>query len=297
MKGSSIYIDLLKVFSDIAKAKSFSKAAELNFISQSAVSQQILFLENHFDKQLIIRGRGKFSLTHEGRIFLNGCHSILDLFQETVDLMDAKLGKTKQTVNIETIYSIGFYRLPRCIKQFMSENKNINLHIEYSRSDKIYNNVIQGDCDIGITAYPWNHPLIDIQYVKNEKLVAVCAPSFHLSTNLKISIKELNNLEFISFTHEIPTRSYIDSILKDNNIAVNHLHEFDNIETLKRSLEIGNGMAILPENTIVQEISNNDLVSIELAEGPFFRKIGVITRKDRPQSKTIKKIVKFLNKL
>ena len=105
MKDSKIYIDLFKVFCDIAKTKSFSKAAERNFISQSAVSQQISFLETHFDKKLIIRGKGKFSLTPEGRLFLSGCHAILNLFQETIDLMDAQLGDRKQTFNIETIYS------------------------------------------------------------------------------------------------------------------------------------------------------------------------------------------------
>ncbi len=297
MGNSRIYIDLLKVYCDIAKTKSFSRAAEKNFISQSAVSQQIVSLENYLNKKLVIRGKGQFSLTQEGQIFLNGCEAILNIFYESIDNMDAQLGDKKQTVNIETIYSIGFYRLPTWIKKIMSENKEINLHIEYSRSDKIYNNVIHGDCDIGVIACPWNHPLINIQYIEDEKLVAVCAPSFHLSTDLEFSIKKLNNIDFISFIHENPTGSYIDNILQEYDINVNHIHEFDNIETLKRALEIGSGIAILPENTVLQEVSNNHLVSIELAEGPFFRQIGIITRKDRPQSKTIKKIVKFLNTL
>ncbi len=297
MTGSRIYIDIFKVFCDVAETKSFSKAAERNFISQSAVSQQISYLENHFDKKLIIRGKGKFSLTSEGRIFLNGCSSILNMFQETIDLMDAKLGSTVQTVNIETIYSIGFYRLPSWMKNFMVDNKNINLHVEYNKSDRIYKNVIQGGCDIGIIAYPWNHPLIEIEYVPVEKLVAVCAPSFQLSTNLEISIKQLDKLNLISFIKEIPTRSYVDNLLSQYNVSVKHLHEFDNVETLKRSLELGDGIAILPENTVQQEIANNDLVSIELTEGPFYRNIGIISRKNRPQSKAIKNVLNRLIEL
>lgn len=294
MRGSNINIDFLKVFCDIVETKSFSKAAERNFITQSAVSQQISYMENHFDKKLIIRGKGKFSLTSEGRIFLNGCNSILSLFQDTIDRMEAKLGNIVQTVNIESIYSIGFYRLPIWMKSFMLDNKNINLHVEYNKSDRIYKNVIRGGCDIGIIAYPWNHPLIDIQYVHVEKLVAVCAPAFPLSTNLEISLMQLNGIDMISFVSEIPTRNYIDKILKKENIKVNHIHEFDNVETLKRSLELGDGIAILPENTIQQEIANNDLVSLEITDGPFYRNIGIISRKNRPQSKAIKLV---LNKL
>lgn len=297
MRGLNINIDFLKVFCDIVETKSFSKAAERNFITQSAVSQQISYMENHFDKKLIIRGKGKFSLTSEGRIFLNGCNSILSLFQDTIDQMEAKLGNLVQTVNIETIYSIGFYRLPLWMKKFMFDHKNINLHIEYNKSDRIYKNVTRGGCDIGIVAYPWNHPLIDIQYINVEKLVVVCSPSYPLSTNLKISLKQLDGLEMVSFIREIPTRNYIDNILKNAKIKVNHIHEFDNVETLKRSIELGDGFAILPKNTVQQEIANNDLVSIELLEGPFNRKVGIISRKNRPQSKTIKMVLNRLKNL
>lgn len=297
MIGSKINIDLFKIFCDVVETKSFSKAAERNFITQSAVSQQISNLEYHFAKKLIIRGKGKFSLTSEGRIFLNGCNSILSSFQDTIDQMEAKLGNLIQTVNIETIYSIGFYRFPIWMKNFMFDYRNINLHIEYNKSDRIYKKVTRGGCDIGIIAYPWNHPLIDVQYINEEKLVVVCSPSYPLSTNLKISLKQLDGLDMVNFIREIPTRNYVDNILNNAKIKVNHIHEFDNVETLKRSIELGDGFAILPKNTVQQEIANNDLVSIEISEGPFYRKVGIISRKNRPQSKAIKTVINRLKKL
>ncbi|MDP7529374.1 MAG: LysR family transcriptional regulator, partial [Candidatus Marinimicrobia bacterium] len=80
MKGSRLYIDLFKVFRDVAETKNFSRAAEQNYITQSAVSQQIAFLEEHFGKQLIIRRKGIFSLTQEGTIFLKACEDILQTY-------------------------------------------------------------------------------------------------------------------------------------------------------------------------------------------------------------------------
>jgi len=292
MKGSRLYIDIFKVFCDLAETKNFSRTAEKNHISQSAVSQQISYLERYFGKKMIIRSKGKFALTPEGKIFLEGCKQILKTYQHTMHQMQTENGEISQSVNIQSIYSIGFYHLPPLIKSFMKKYKKINLHIEYNRSDRIYSDVIHGLCDIGIVAYPWQHPLVDIKQGEKEKLTCVCALEYELSKRKKISLKDLNHRDFISFVREIPTRNAIDEILKDHNVKVNIVHEYDNVETLKSSLELGECISILPENTIQQELKNMELVSIPIKEGPFFRNTGIITRKDRQLSHAIHTFIK-----
>ena len=292
MKGSRLYIDIFKVFCDLAETKNFSRTAEKNHISQSAVSQQIAYLERYFGKKMIIRSKGKFALTPEGKIFLGGCKQIIKTYQHTMHQMQTENGEISQSVNIQSIYSIGFYHLPPLIKSFMKKYKKINLHIEYNRSDRIYSDVINGLCDIGIVAYPWQHPLVDIKQGEKEKLTCVCALEYELSKRKKISLKDLNHRDFISFVREIPTRNAIDEILKDHNVKVNIVHEYDNVETLKSSLELGECISILPENTIQQELKNMELVSIPIKEGPFFRNTGIITRKGRQLSQAIHTVIK-----
>jgi DNA-binding transcriptional LysR family regulator len=292
MKGSRLYIDIFKVFCDLAETKNFSRTAEKNHISQSSVSQQISYLERYFGKKMIIRSKGKFALTPEGKIFLGGCKQIIKTYQHTMHQMQTENGEISQSVNIQSIYSIGFYHLPPLIKSFMKKYKKIYLHIEYNRSDRIYSDVINGLCDIGIVAYPWQHPLVDIKKSGSEKLTCVCALEHELSKRKKISLKDLNHRDFISFVREIPTRNAIDEILKDHNVKVNIVHEYDNVETLKSSLELGECISILPENTIQQELKNMELVSIPIKEGPFFRNTGIITRKGRQLSQAIHTVIK-----
>ena len=294
MKGSRLYIDMLKVFRDVVETKSFSEAANRNYITQSAVSQQIAFIERLFGKKMIIRGKGKFSLTTEGRVFLNGCVDILDIYQKTLDNMQMNVGEITETINIETVYSLGFYHLPSLIKSFMNRHKNINLHIEYNRSDRIYTDVIKGVCDFGIVAYPWEQPLVNITYGMNEELVFVCSPSDNLSHLKKISLKKMNNKDFIAFIKEIPTRDAIDKIFKKENVSVNIKQEFDNIETLKRSVELGTGVSVLPKNTIQQEVKNNSLVAIPISGNQYFRTTGIITRKDRPLSRATEEVIHWI---
>jgi len=293
MKGSRLYIDIFKVFCDAAETKNFSKTAERNYITQSAVSQQIAYLERYFGKQLIIRGKGKFGLTPEGEFFLKGCKKILQTYQYTIDQMQAEIGEIAQTVNIEAIYSIGFYHLPPLVKSFMKKYKQIHLHIEYNRSDRIYSDVIHGLCDLGFVAYPWQHPMINIINAKKEKLICVCAPNHQLAKRKKVYLKDLNNLDFIGFIKEIPTRNAIDEILANFNVKVNIANEFDNVETLKGSLELGECISILPENTVQQEIINKDLTVLQIVEGPFYRNTGIITRKDRPVSRATEKVIQY----
>jgi len=107
-------------------------------------------------------------------------------------------------------------------------------------------------------------------------------------------LNDLNKRKFIGFIKEIPTRSAIDAILKDHDVEVNIVHDYANVETLKRSLELGECISLLPENTVQQEIRNKDLVSIPITEGPFYRETGIIIRKDRPLSQAAKEAIKYL---
>tara|TARA_B100000959_G_C14978267_1_gene622445 strand:+ start:1485 stop:2381 length:897 start_codon:yes stop_codon:yes gene_type:complete len=294
MKGAKLYIDMFKVFSDVAETGSFSKAAEINYISQSAVSQQISSLERYYGRHLILRGRGRFALTREGKIFLLGCKKILLTNQTLIDQIQAEQSELIQTINFESIYSIGFYHLPPHIKSFMKTHKKINLHLEYNRSDRIYTNVIHGICDFGVVAAPWNHPMIEIDLGKKEALIFACAPSHKLAKKKEINLSDLNNQNFIGFIKEIPTRRIIDNILKNHNINVNIIHEFDNVETMKQFLELGDGVTLIPKKTIQKELKEKSLVTTKIKEESFYREIGIITKKDRALSLAAQEVIKHL---
>ncbi len=104
----------------------------------------------------------------------------------------------------------------------------------------------------------------------------------------------MNNKDFIAFIKEIPTRDAIDKIFKKENVSVNIKQEFDNIETLKRSVELGTGVSVLPKNTIQQEVKNNSLVAIPISGNQYFRTTGIITRKDRPLSRATEEVIHWI---
>ncbi len=290
-----MHIETLKTFCDLIETGSFSKAAALNFVSQSAVSQQVKTLEQRFDRQLLERSpRKNIVPTEAGRLLYAEFKEIVERFAAVENRLRAKSEVMTGTVRVATVYSIGLHELPPYIKQFMKSHPQVRVHIEYSRTDKVYEACLNNTIDFGIVALPLRRPNIAVIPLRNDKLVIVCSPDHRLAGRKRISIQELAEEEFVAFERDIPTRKTIDRILKQHNVPVNYVMEFDNIETIKRSVEVGLGLSILPETAVAKEVENRLLAMLDFSEGTFTRPIGIIHRKGKVFSPAAGKFVEML---
>lgn len=297
MKGAQLSVEYLRVFRDLAETKSFSKAASNNHLTQSAVSQQVAFLERTLGKKLIERGSGKFALTEAGFILLEGGSSILNAYQGILDKIQSKSGEVAGIVKVESAYSVGLYLLPPFVLGFMKKYPKVNLEIAYNRSDRICGDVLAGICDVGVVVFPYrNHTLIESIPFRKEKLVFVCSFKNALSQKKSVRLIDIGKEPFVTFHKDMRTRKIIDAIFRKHNIKLNIIHEFDNIETLKRSVEIGAGVSILPENTVLQECKRKTLRAVPIAGATHYRETSIILRKGKSHSKAVNTFVDWLGK-
>jgi DNA-binding transcriptional LysR family regulator len=155
------------------------------------------------------------------------------------------------------------------------------VHIEYSRTDKICEACRQNTIDFGIVAFPLPRANMTVIPWRQERLVLVCPPGDPLAHRRKVRLAEIAGRPFIAFERDIPTRKTIDRILRGHRVAVETVMEFDNIETIKRSVEVGSGVSILPETTLVNEVKSGLLATRDFVEGPFRRDVGLIHRRGR----------------
>src|SRR3954454_6290227 len=231
-------IESLKVFCDLAETESFTKAAQINNVTQSAVSQQISSLERVFKSLLIERSKKKFRLTREGQVLYDYSKQII----QTYDLLYSKLQEIKDiisgTIRVATIYSIGLHDLPPYMKKFLKAYPTVNVHVEYRRSNQVYEDVVSNVVDIGLVSYPQRDSRLEIVSLRKEMLILICHPHHSLAKQKTVKLRELAGQHFISFDPDIPTRHAIDKMLKEQNVDVKHVMEFDNIETVKRAVEI-----------------------------------------------------------
>lgn len=291
-----MHIETLKIFCDLVESGSFSKAAALNFISQSAVSQQVRALERRFDQQLVERShRRGVTLTEAGRVFYAECKELLERFQALETRMQAESKAISGTVKVATVYSVGLHELPPYVKQFIKAHPQVHIHVEYSRADRVYEACLSNAIDFGIVALPLRRPQLQVIPFRRDKLVLVCYPEHGLASRRRISLKRLAGEAFIAFERDIPTRKVIDQILKQHGVTVNYVMEFDNIETIKRSVEVGIGISILPASTIANEVHNRSLVALNFTEGAFTREIGIIHRKGKVFSPAAREFITLLS--
>ncbi|MBN1787073.1 MAG: LysR family transcriptional regulator [Sedimentisphaerales bacterium] len=287
-------IETLQIFCDLAELKSFSRAAEKNMISQSAVSQQLGQLEMAFNTQLINRHRKSFGLTGAGELFYNTCKDILSRYDNFHSSLNYLKNSAKSRISIAAIYSIGTHSLQEYIKKFITLHPDIQLDIDYSSAADIYNRLLLGKIDIGLVAIPHSHPDVQIFPFVFEPLVFVCSTKHEYAKKTSINIDMLQYQPFIAFEKNLPTREWIDQLLLRYNVVVKPVMEFDNVETIKRVVEINTGVSIMPQTTIKNELANKTLKAIPFSNGKFERPTGIIIRKNRVMNDNLKAFIELL---
>ena len=287
-------IQSFKVFSNLAETSSFSKAAQMNGITQSAVSQQVRALERRFRVKLIERGRKNFSLTPEGNAFLQASHQVMDILGDLEGRIHHLQSLVAGELRISTIFSIGLHELPPYLKIFRQAHAEVDVRVEYRRSSEVYLSVLDGRADIGLVAYPAPRRGLKAVTFWSDRLVLICSPSHPLASRRRIPLSALQGEKFIAFEPDLPTRREIDRKLRSEGVKVKLVLEFDNIETVKRAVEIENGVSIVPENAIRTEVETGMLAAVEFGDPALRRPLGALTRRSARISPALREFLALL---
>jgi DNA-binding transcriptional LysR family regulator len=289
-------IETLKIFCDLVESKSFSQAAERNFVTQSAVSQQVRGLEESFKRKLLERKRGQreVRLTEDGETFYKESKQVLEAYAHLKEQMRHRSSTVGGTVRVATVYSIGLHELPPAVRRFMALYPEAKIDLEYSRTTRIVSDVLAGTVDLGIVAYPEKKRGLSVIPLGGDRLVLICPPGHALAAHKKLRARDLAGHDFVLFERDIPTRRATDKILRAHGVAVRRVAEFDNIETIKRAVEVGFGVAIVPRPSVVDEQRAGQLAAVPLAEAEWTRSVGIIYRSDRTLGTAARKFIELL---
>ena len=141
--------------------------------------------------------------------------------------------------------------------------------------------VILGAAEIGVVAFPQPRAGLDVLPFRDDKLTVICSPSHALAQKQKVSLAALAAVPQIGFDREAPTRKGIERLFRDKGLDYAPVMEMDNVETIKRAVELGLGVALVPAATVQHELTRGTLVARPLADGAFTRPIGLLVRKGK----------------
>ena len=287
-------IRTLKTFCDVVELHSFSEAAKVNHLTQSAVSQQISHIENEFGVRMIERAQRNLALTPAGEVFYRTSKDVLQLLESSRVEINELANVIAGTIKLESIYTIGLHDLPMYVQKFMSKFSEVKVLLTYRHSAEIYQDVLGNMAHLGVVAEPQKNRQLDIHPCWKQKMVVVVAPSHKLGHRDKINISELQDEPFIAFERNIPTRKLLDKILRKNNVQAKVTMTLDNVETIKRIVENGTGLSIVPENSIREEMEHGLIKAVEIENMTIEREIAVIAKKGRILSNAENKFIELL---
>jgi DNA-binding transcriptional LysR family regulator len=276
-----MHLETLQVFCDLVETRSFSAAATQNFITQSAVSQQVRALEARFDQPLIERTRGRIQPTPAGRLLYEAGKEITARYRDLRERMQSIGDVVGGSIRVGTVHSVGLYELSEPLKRFVKAYPQVNVHLEYTRSSKIFEDVLNGGIDLGIVAYPSRRAQITVLPFREDRLVLVCAAHHPFARRRSVTLAELEGQPMVGYERDLPTRRAIDRVLRRKGVNVRYVMELDNIETIKRVVEVGAGLAFVPLPSIKQEVKSKSLCALQIADERLLRPLGIVHRQGR----------------
>ena len=266
----------LQVFYTVAKQLSFTKAAELLYMTQPAVTFQVKQLEEHFNTRLFERSHSKITLTAAGEVALEYAERILNLNGEMETRLGELTGQVSGTLLVGASTTIAEYMLPRLLGDFKAQYPHVHARLTVANSETIEFKVADHTLDVGLIESPSHHPQLTSHVCCEDDLVAICSPKHQVAKYASITPAQLAELPYVSRESGSGTREVVDDYFRQNGVQPEDLHitmELGSREAIKGAVEAGLGIAIVSRATILKEVKLGDLIAVTLN-----RKFGFVPR-------------------
>ena len=285
----------LQVFHAVARQLSFTKAAEVLFMTQPAVTFQIKQLEEHFNTRLFDRGHGKISLTPAGEVVLEYAERILGLSSEMDVRLTEMTGEIGGSLLVGASTTIAEYMLPRILGEFKGAYPNVRARLIVANSETIENRVNEHTIDIGFIESLSHQPNLQCETCCDDELVVVCSPKFPLAKLKEVTPAQLANHPFVSREPGSGTREVVDAYLRKAGVAsdqINLVMEMGSPIALNGVVETGLGFAIASRASVAKAQRLGDLVTIPL-KPRLTRPLSMVYPKEKFRSRLVTTFVEF----
>jgi DNA-binding transcriptional LysR family regulator len=287
-------LETIKVFCDLITLRSFSKAAKANEISQPTVTRLVHQLETRLGGQLIDRSKRPLQPTALGQAYYEGCKGILQQYLELEASLRSAHEQREITVRVAAIYSVGLGDMGQYVERFEAEHPHAKVHVEYLHPDQVYQRVRDEIVDLGLVSFPCRSRELIVQTWREEEMVVACSPRHPLARFKHIRPARLDGEKYVAFDHGLVIRREVDRFLREQGVKPEIAFEFDNIENIKKAVEIGAGFALLPEPTLRQELQAGTLLALRLEGAKMVRPIGIIQRRQHKLGSTAQGFLNLL---
>ncbi len=286
----------LQVFYTVAKQLSFTKASELLFMTQPAVTFQIKQLEEHFNTRLFERNHSKISLTPAGELALEYAERILNMSTEMETRLSEMTGQVSGTLLLGASTTIADYLLPRILGEFTTLYPKVHAKLMVANSESIVAKVAEHALDVGLIEGSSQHPQLHFEVCCNDELAMICPPDHPFAGQAYVTPEQLVGQPYLTREVGSGTREVVDEYFRGAGVAPDDLNvvmELGSPEAIKGAVEAGMGVAVLSLATVRRELSANDLVAVPL-QPRLIRPLSLVYAPGKFRSRLLQTFLDFM---
>ncbi|WP_097027837.1 LysR family transcriptional regulator [Clostridium peptidivorans] len=287
-------LDLYKVFCEVTKYESFSKGAKALYMTQPAVSQAIMQLEEELEVRLFTRTSRGVVLTNEGRLLFEYANSAINL----INVGEEKLLESKNIMLGELKIGVGDaisrYFLPPYLDKFHSEYPSIKLKIVNRTTLELCSMLKSGEIDIAICNFPIEDPSLETKRCMDVQDIFVCGDKFKDTLSMPLSFEELSKLPLILLDNKSNSRRYVEKYILSKGIEITSEIELGSHDLLLEFAKINLGLACVIKEFSQEYLKNEILYEVKTVEEIPKRSIGMCFSKSVSLSPASKKFVEIL---
>ncbi|OCT17068.1 LysR family transcriptional regulator [Paenibacillus pectinilyticus] len=283
-----------RTFREVARQKSFTRAAEELGYAQSSITMQIQKLEREYGVPLFERYGRQLRLTPPGESLLVLTLQMLEIFDQSKEMI---ANQVSGTLTIGTINSLAAYYLPPFLHALKQLYPGLNIQLFPDSETAILTKVKEGDYDIGLLLdqYPAD-PSLACTRVREEQLVLIAPQNHPLTRQANVHVTDLGNTEFIVTEEGCIYRGKFEKLLKDNAVALQIGFELGNLETIKHCVMSGLGIALLPRITVASELEMGKLVQLPFAHKQLTMDLQLVLHPKKWMSQPLQAFMNMLTK-
>jgi LysR family transcriptional regulator, transcriptional activator of the cysJI operon len=279
-----VKLDLYRIFCEVAKAQSFSKAAAALYMTQPAVSQAIMQLEGELKLRLFTRTPRGVALTNEGQLLFEYISSALNL----ITTGGKKLGEIKNLMAGELRIGVGdtisrYYLLPY-LESFHKQYRSIKLKVFNGTTIELCAMVKSGEIDMAVCNLPIEDAAFEIMECMDIHDIFVCGETYKDILSKPLSLEELSELPLILLETKSNSRQYVEKYMLSRGVVIKPEIELGSHELLLEFAKINLGISCVIKEFSQEYLKSGSLHEIQLVEGIPKRGIGICYLKSIPLS-------------
>jgi DNA-binding transcriptional LysR family regulator len=272
-------INQLEVLVTVAKEKSFSRAADILGRTQPAISQAIRRLEADVGEKLFDRSSKDGTLTSAGNVLVEYARQMLNLRKDAQsairELKDLHHGKVTISANEHTV----FYLLP-VIRVFRQRHPHIKVEVRRGVASRIPTEIIGREVELGVVSFKPHDESVKSVAVESDELVMILAPQHPLAKRGEVSVRDLGNETFVAHNAPSPYRDSVVEAFEKYAVPLNISVELPSLEAIKKLVETGPGVALVPRLSAQTEIEQGTLAGVAVKELKLERRLHIIYRRN-----------------